>query len=220
LALEPVVQTPRHKAGQIQTKPLNPASQRGVLRFSPGAGRIPNPNILHRAGEAPDDLEDRREDVEMLVTVNMGKSQSCFFKKFDLRRDLALNFMPIDPSENGASDKFTTRPGKSARLIDQRRQDIAPQDSSLFHQRQMQANIEFRILPRQRHSFLECTPRHKQRGAGYDSVLKSPHHTSVNGRRESPVIRVDNQLFQGAKSVLLGFRVACLSETQPVLESS
>jgi hypothetical protein len=42
--------------------------------------------------------------------------------------------------------------------------------------------------------------------------LKSPHDTSVDGRRESQVIRVDNQLFQGAKTVPLGFRVASSSK--------
>ena len=147
----------------------------------------------------------------MLVAVNMRESQSCFLKERDLRCDLALDLMPTDASENGASDKFSTRAGKPSCFIDQGRQDIAPQDGSLFHERQMQANIQFRILLRQHDSVLECTPRHKQRGTRYDSVLKGSHNASVDGRRESPVIRVDNQLFQGAKTVPLGFRVASLS---------
>jgi hypothetical protein len=41
--------------------------------------------------------------------------------------------------------------------------------------------------------------------------LESAHDTSVHGRREPQVIRVDNQLFQGAKTVPLGFRVASSS---------
>ena len=147
----------------------------------------------------------------MLVAVNMGKSQSCLFEKFKLRCDLTLDFIPIDASENGALNKFTTRSGKPSLLINQGRQDIAPQDGSLFHQRQMQANIQFRILPRERDGIFKCSPGHKQRGAGYNSVLKSPHHTSIDGRCQSPVIRVDNQLFQGAKTVPLGFRVASSS---------
>jgi hypothetical protein len=149
----------------------------------------------------------------MLVAVNMRKSQSCLLKKRDLGCNLTLDFMPTDASENGASDKFGTRPGKPSRFIDQGRQNIAPQNRSLFHQRQMQANIQFQIFPRKRDRIFECTPRHKQRGTRYDSVSKSPDYTSVDGRRESPVICVDNQLFQGAKTVPLGFRVACSSET-------
>ena len=147
----------------------------------------------------------------MLVAIKMGKSQSCFLKERDLRCDLALDLMPTDASENGASDKLSTRARKSSPFIDQGRQDIAPQDGLLFHQRQMEANIQFRILPRQHDGVLECTPCHKQRGTRYDSVLKGPRDTSVDGRRESPVIRVDNQLFQGAKTVPLGFRVASSS---------
>ena len=84
----------------------------------------------------------------------------------------------------------------------------------------MQTNIQFRILPRQSDGLLECTPRHKQRGTRYDSILKSPHDTAVDGRRETQIIRVDNQLFQGAKTVPIGFRVASSSETQQVPESS
>jgi hypothetical protein len=156
----------------------------------------------------------------MLVAVNMGKSQPCLLKKRDLRCELALDLVPFDASESCASDKFSTRAGKPSRFIDQGQQDIAPQDCSLFHQRQMQADIQFRILPRQSDGILECTPRHKQRGARYDSVLKSPHHTSVDGWRQSQVIRVNNQLFQGAKTVPLGFRVASSSETQAVPELS
>ena len=150
----------------------------------------------------------------------MRESQSSSLKKRDLRCNLALDLMPANAPENSASDKFGTRARKPSRFIDQSRQDIGPQDGSFFHQRQMQANIQFRILPRQSDSILECTPCHKQRGACYNSALESPHDTSVDGRRESQVIRVDNQLFQGAKTVPLGFRVASSSGMQPVLESS
>ena len=174
-----------------------------MRRFSPWAGRIANPNIVYPAGKAPNDLENRREHVEMLVAIQMRKSQCSFLKKRDLRCNLLLDLMPADASEKGALDKFRTRPGKPSAFIDQGRQDIGSQDGSLFHQRQMQANIQFRIFLRQRDGILECTPSHKQRGTRDHSVLKGPRHTSVDGRRESQVIRVDNQLFQGAKTVLL-----------------
>jgi hypothetical protein len=133
-----------------------------MRRFSPWAGRIANPNIIYPAGKAPNDLENRREHVEMLVAIKMRKSQSCLLKKGDLRCNLLLDLMPVDASEKGALDKFRTRAGKLSRFIDHGRQDIGPQDGSLFHQRQMQANIQFRILPRQRDGILECAPRHKQ----------------------------------------------------------
>ena len=98
----------------------------------------------------------------MLVAIKMRKSQSCLLKKRDLRRNLLLDLMPADASEKGALDKFRTRAGEPSGFIDEGRQDIGPQDGSLFHQRQMQANIQFRILLRQRDGILECTPRHKQ----------------------------------------------------------
>lgn len=156
----------------------------------------------------------------MLVAIEMRKSQSCLLKKRDLRCNLLLDLMPADASEKGALDKFHTRAGKPSGFIDQGRQDIGPQDGSLFHQRQMQANIQFRILPSQRDSLLERAPGHKQRRTCYNSALESPHDASVNARSESQVIRVDNQLFQSAKTVPLEFRVASSSETQPVPESS
>ena len=71
----------------------------------------------------------------------------------------------------------------------------------------MQANIQFRILPRQSDSILECTPSYEQRCARYDSVLKSPHHASVDSRRQSEVVRVNNQLFQGAET--RAARISC-----------
>ena len=77
----------------------------------------------------------------------------------------------------------------------------------LFHQRQMQANIQFRVLPSQRDSLLECTPRHKQRGTRYDSILKRPQNPSVDSWRQSQVIRVNNQLFQGAET--RAARISC-----------
>jgi len=98
----------------------------------------------------------------MLVAIKMRKSQSCLLKKRDLRCNFLLDLMPTDASENGALDKFRTRAGKPSGFIDEGRQDIGPQDGSLFHQRQMQANIQFRILLRQRDGIFECTPRHKQ----------------------------------------------------------
>ena len=62
----------------------------------------------------------------------------------------------------------------------------------------MQANIQLRVLPSQRDSLLECTPRHKQGGTGHNSILKRPEDPSVYSRRQSQVIRVDDELFQGS----------------------
>ena len=98
----------------------------------------------------------------MLVAIKMRKSQSCLLKKRDLRCNFSLDLMPADASEKGALDKFRTRAGEPSGFIDEGRQDIGPQDGSLFHQRQMQANIQFRILLRQRDGVFECTARHKQ----------------------------------------------------------
>jgi hypothetical protein len=98
----------------------------------------------------------------MLVAIKMRKSQSSLLEKRDLRCNLALDLTPADASEKGALDKFHTRAGKPSGFIDQGRQDIGPQDGSFFHQRQMQADIQFRILARQSDGILECTPRHKQ----------------------------------------------------------
>jgi hypothetical protein len=97
----------------------------------------------------------------MLVAIKMGKSQSSLLENRDLRCNLALDLKPVDAPENSAPDKFGTRARKPSGFIDQGRQDIGPQNGSLFHQRQMQANIQFRILLRQRDGILECTPRHK-----------------------------------------------------------
>jgi hypothetical protein len=82
-------------------------------------------------------------------------------KTRDLRPDLTLDLIPADASEKGASEKFTARAGKPSRFINQSRQEFSSQDSSLFHQRQMQANVQFRVLLSQRDSLLKCTPRHK-----------------------------------------------------------
>jgi len=57
----------------------------------------------------------------MLVAIKMGKSQSCLLKPRDLRRDLMLDLIPADASEKGASEKFTTRPGKPSRFTNQSR---------------------------------------------------------------------------------------------------
>jgi len=72
----------------------------------------------------------------------------------------------------------------------------------------MEANIQFRVLPSQRDSLLESTPRHKQRGTRYDAVLKRPQNPSVDSRRQSQVIRVNNQLFQGAETRAAA-RISC-----------
>ena len=143
----------------------------------------------------------------MLVAVKMRKSQSCLLKKRDLCCNLLLDLMPADASENGTLDKFHARAGKPSGFIDQSRQDIGPQDSSFFHQRQMQANIQFRILVRQRDGIFECTPRHKQRGTRYDSILKRPQDPSVDSRRQSEVVRVNNQLFQCSET--RAARISC-----------
>jgi hypothetical protein len=57
----------------------------------------------------------------MLVAIKMGKPQACLLKKADLRRDLKLDLIPADASENGASEKFTTRVWKPSRFINQGR---------------------------------------------------------------------------------------------------
>src|SRR5438552_13852585 len=71
----------------------------------------------------------------------------------------------------------------------------------------MQANIQFRVLSSQRDSLLEFTPRHKQRGTRYDSSLKRPNYPSVDSGRQTQVIRVNNQLFQGAET--RAARISC-----------
>ena len=141
------------------------------------------------------------------MAIKMGKSQSCLLKTCDLRRDLALDFSPIYASENGTSEKFTARAGKQSRLINQGRYDLVPQHGSLLHQRQMQTNIQFRILPRQCNSLVECMPRHKQRGTRYDSILKRLQDPSVDSSRQSEVIRINNQLFQGPE--IRAARISC-----------
>jgi len=201
------VQTSRRQTGQIQTKLLYPPSHWDTRRFSPGASRIANPNIIHPAGKPPNDLEDRRQHVEMLVAIKMGKSQSGLLKTHDLRCDLTLDLIPVDASENGVSEKFTTGAGKASRFINQGRQDFAPQNGSLFHERKMQANIQFRVLPSQRDSLLESTPRYKERGTCHDSFSKRPQDPSVNSRRQSQVIRVNDQLFQGLET--RAARISC-----------
>ena len=143
----------------------------------------------------------------MLVAIKMRKSQSCLLKARDLSGDLMPYLIPADASEKGASEKFTTCARKPSRFINQGRQHLAPQNGSLFHQRQMQANIQFRVLPSQRDSLLECTPYHKQRGTCHDSVLKRPQDPSVDSRRQSPVIRVNDQSFQGAEA--RAARISC-----------
>src|SRR5437660_10107539 len=70
----------------------------------------------------------------------------------------------------------------------------------------MQANIQLWVLPSQSDSLFECTPRHKQRGAGYNSILKRPQDPSVYPRRQSQVVRVNDELFQGS-----GIRAAPIS---------
>jgi len=71
----------------------------------------------------------------------------------------------------------------------------------------MEANIQFRIFPSQRDCLIKCTPRHKQRGTRYYSSLKRPNYPSVDSGRQTQVIRVNNQLFQGAET-----RAARISE--------
>ena len=71
----------------------------------------------------------------------------------------------------------------------------------------MQANFQFRVQPSQRDSVLKCTPRHKQRGTRYDSILKRSQDPSVDSRRQSEVVRVNNQLFQGADTRAV--RISC-----------
>jgi len=40
-------------------------------------------------------------------------------KTGDLRRDLTFNFIPANVSQQGASDKFTTRSGQASAFINQ-----------------------------------------------------------------------------------------------------
>src|SRR5215470_19051217 len=71
----------------------------------------------------------------------------------------------------------------------------------------MQTNIQFGILPSQRYGVFERSSNHKQRGTRYDSVLKSPQDPSVDSRRQSQVISVNDQLFQGAETRAV--RISC-----------
>jgi len=71
----------------------------------------------------------------------------------------------------------------------------------------VQANIQFRVLPSERNSFLECTSNDEQRGTRYDSALKRPQDPSVDSARQSQVIRGNNQLFQGAET--RATRISC-----------
>jgi hypothetical protein len=144
----------------------------------------------------------------MLVAIKVGKPYACLLKALDLRRDLALDLIPIDASEKGASEKFATRARKPPRFINQGRQDLVSEDGSLFHQRQMQANIQLRILSHQCDSLLKCAPRHEQRGTRHDAVLKRPQDPSIDSSRQSQVIRVNNQLFQGAE-IRAAARISC-----------
>ena len=143
----------------------------------------------------------------MLVAIKMGKSQACILKTGDLRRDLKLNFVPANACQQGPPEKFTTRAGQASTFINQGWQCLPAKDGLLFHQRQMQANIQVRVLPSQRDSLLESTPSHKQRRTRYDSILKGPQYPSVDSRRQAQVISVNNQLFQGEET--RAARISC-----------
>lgn len=148
------------------------------------------------------------------MAINMGKSQPHLLKNRNLRRNLALDLVPVDAPENGTSNEFGTIAVKASSITDQGRQDISAQNCFFLHQSQMQADIQVRIFAGKRHGILNCTSGHKQRRARYNAVSKSTDDTSINGRCETKVIRVDNQLFQGARIVLLEFRFASSPETQ------
>jgi hypothetical protein len=98
----------------------------------------------------------------MLVAIKMGKSQACILKTGDLRRDLTLNFIPANACQQGPPEKFTTRTGQASIFINQGWQYLAAKDGLLFHQRHMQANIQFRVLPSERDGVVERAPGHKQ----------------------------------------------------------
>jgi hypothetical protein len=127
----------------MQTKPLYPPSRSDARRLSPWARRIANPNIIHPTSKPFHDFKDRREHVEMLVAIKMRKAQSRLLKERDLGCDFSFDLMPADASKKGASDKFSTRTGKPSGFINESRHHLGIQSGSLFHQRQMQANIQF-----------------------------------------------------------------------------
>lgn len=136
----------------------------------------------------------------MLVAIKMGKSQACILEMSDLRRDLTLNFIPANACQQGPPEKLTTRTGQASTFINQGWQYLAAKDGLLFHQRQMQANIQFRVLPSERDGIVERAPGHKQRRTRYDSIVKSPQYPSVDSRRQAQVISVNNQFLQGEET--------------------
>ena len=69
----------------------------GDLRQHMGPCGTANPDIIHPARQPGYDLKHRREDVEMLMAVEMRKSQPGFLESPDLCRNLPFDFIPGDP---------------------------------------------------------------------------------------------------------------------------
>ena len=99
--------------------------------------------------------------MEVLVTVEMGKPESGLLKARDLGRNFALDFSPTYSPEQRASEEFALCAGKTPCFINKGRQRLRRQHGLLFHQRQMQANIQCREISRQRDGILECAPGHE-----------------------------------------------------------
>jgi len=92
------------------------------------------------------------------VAVEMGEPQSGLLKARDLAGDFALDFIPAYSPEQRAFEEFAFCAGKTSCFINKGRQRLRRQHGLLFHQRQMQANIQCREISRQRDGILKRAP--------------------------------------------------------------
>ena len=99
--------------------------------------------------------------MEVLVTVEMGEPESGLLKARNLGRDFALDFIPAYSPEQRTFQEFAFCAGKTSGSMDKGRERLGRQYGLLFHQRQMQANIQCREISRQRDSILERAPGHE-----------------------------------------------------------
>ena len=128
-------------------------------------------------------------------------SQSGLLKARDLRCDFALDFIPADAPRKRAFEKFAICAGKTSCFIDKGRQRPPAADTACSStSAKCRPTSSAGKSARQRDGLLKRTPGHQQRGTRHDSILKRPHDPAVDSGRQSPIICVDNQLFQDAET--------------------
>jgi hypothetical protein len=172
----------------------------GFRRAGPGVAeafeRLADRVDARIAGDAADHFEDARDDVGVLVRVEMSGRDAGAPDLFDLRAQFPFDVGLADAPGCRVSGEDGQRVRQATVRLRERRNFFCGRDAMATDQYEMAADTERPSGAREFNSVVEGRTVSHESGAGKDAVAMRADNSFVDAAREAEIVRVEDEMLR------------------------